>query len=117
MKKWKITSGIISIVLGLLLMLSGYNMVEYGIEFSVAIYVESGVANAAVGILVLIAGIVSIITRKGSIAGNISLIVLFSLSTIYGIAKGHGALLLMAVCVWCVACAITAAISLIKKIY
>ena len=114
MKIWKLVSGILSIVLCLFIIFQSCaaglsNAIEENNEVG-------GSAGVIVAILILAAGIVSIVTRnyKGK-GGNIALIVLFCLAAVIGfvLAGSYSDLRIWAA--WCLICAILAVVSMIKN--
>lgn len=114
MKTWKLVSGILSIILFVIV---GFQSCAAGVVNTLEASGEvSGSAGFIVAIMLLAGGIVSIATRKGSKGGNIALIVLFGLGALFGfvLAGSFGDLRIWAG--WCLICAITAIVSLVKKI-
>lgn len=45
---WEITSGIISLLIGMLQCFIDYTQVEYGVDYDVAIYIDAGIVNGEV---------------------------------------------------------------------
>ena len=60
-------------------------------------------------------GIVSIVTRKGNKAGDIAIIVLLGIAALLGYTMGGIYVDLIVWSTWCVACAVVAIISLLRK--
>ena len=113
MKTWKLVSGILSIVLFLIV---GFQSCVVGAANSLEQNGEvSGSAGFIVAIMLLAGGIVSIVARKGSKGGNIALIVLYGIGTLFGytMAGSYGDLTIWAT--WCLVCVIMAIVSLVKK--
>lgn len=113
MKTWKLVSGILSIVFFLIVSVQScaaglVNTIEENGEVS-------GSAGVIVAIMLLVGGIVSVATRKGSKGGNIALIILYGIGVLFGyaLAGNYGDLKIWAT--WCLVCAILAIVSLVKK--
>ena len=82
MKTWKLVSGILSIVLFFMV---AFQSCAAGISNTLSESGEvSGSAGIIVAIMLLAGGIVSIATRNGGKGGNIALIVLFGIGTLFG---------------------------------
>lgn len=113
MKTWKLVSGILSIVLCLFVMLQSCaagtaNALENNGEIS-------GSAGLIVAILMLAGGIVSIVARTGGKGGNIALIVLYGIAAICGLTLAGSFADLVIWSIWCLICAVLAAVSLLKS--
>ncbi len=113
MKTWKLVSGILSMVLFLVVSFQScaaglVNTLEENGEVS-------GSAGIMVAIMLLVGGIVSVATRKGSKGGNIALIILYGIGALFGytLAGNYGDLNIWAT--WCLICAVLAIVSLVKK--
>lgn len=114
MKTWKLVSGILSIVLAVFVLLQS---AAAGLGNSLA---ENGEMNGSAGFLVAIlliaAGIVSIVVRKSVKKGaHIALIIMFGLAAVIGftMAGSYGDLKIWAG--WCLICAILAVVAMIKS--
>ena len=75
----------------------------------------SGSAGIIVAIMLLSGGIVSIATRNGGKGGNIALIVLFGIATLFGYALAGSFSDLNIWATWCLINVVFAVITLIKK--
>ncbi|MDO4383092.1 MAG: hypothetical protein Q4C18_01210 [Eubacteriales bacterium] len=112
MKNWKLVSGIISIVLFAFVM---FQSCAAGVSNSLEENGEvSGSAGFIVAVMLLAAGIVSIVTRKGSKGGNIALIVLYGLGALCGFTMAGSYSDLNIWAGWCLICAVVAVIALVK---
>ncbi|MGL4875794.1 MAG: hypothetical protein ACRC30_14215 [Clostridium sp.] len=112
MKTWKLVSGILSIILSVFVV---FQSMIAGLGNSLEANGQvGGSAGVLVAILLLAGGIVSIVVRKGSKGGNITLIVIFGIAALCGftMAGDYGDLNIWAG--WCLICAILPVISLIK---
>lgn len=106
-KGWKITSGIISLLIGIMQGFTSYSQVEYGIDYDVAIYIDAGVANGGSALLIILAGILTFTTiskRKGL---QIATIVVFVTAILYELLNWYASLITIVTMVWCLACVIT----------
>lgn len=113
MKTWKLVSGILSIVLFLFVSMQScaagvINTLEENGEVS-------GSAGLIVAIMLLVGGIVSVTTRKGSKGGNIALIILYGIGALMGYSMAGSYSDLNVWATWCLICVILAFVSLIKK--
>ena len=112
MKIWKLVSGIISTVLVLVVIVQScaagaVNAMEKNKEVS-------GSAGIFVAILLLAAGIVSIVVRNSTKkGGNIALIILFGLAALIGFVGAGNYSDLYIWSVWCLICAILAVVSIV----
>ena len=113
MKIWKLVSGILSIVL------SGFVFMQSaaaGLGNALAENGElGGSAGFLVAVLLIAAGIVSIVVRKSIKKGaHIALIVMYGLAAIVGftMAGSYGDLKIWAA--WCLICAVLAVVAMIK---
>lgn len=112
MKTWKLVSGILSIVFFFLV---AFQSCAAGISNTLEENGEvSGSAGIIVAIMLLVGGIVSIATRKGSKGGNIALIVLYGIGTLFGFALAGSYSDLKIWAGWCLICAVLAIVSLVK---
>lgn len=113
MKTWKLVSGILSIVLFAFV---AFQSCAAGLANTLS---ENGEVGGSAGILVAImllsGGIVSISTRKKGKGGNIALIILFGLGSLFGFALAGSYADLKIWAGWCLICAIMAVVSLVKK--
>ena len=110
MKTWKLISGVICMVLFIIIV-----MQSCALGIAEALSQENG--NSGTGILVaillLVAGIVSIATRREKKGGNIALIVLFALAMLLGFsATVYADLKVYAV--WCLVCLVIACVDLAR---
>ena len=113
MKTWKLVSGILSIVLFFMV---AFQSCAAGLNNSLSETGEvSGSAGIIVAIMLLAGGIVSIATRKGGKGGNIALIVLFGIATIFGYALAGSFSDLRIWATWCLVNVILAIVSLVKQ--
>lgn len=113
MKTWKLVSGILSIVLFLMV---AFQSCAAGLSNSLSDTGEiSGSAGIIVAIMLLAGGIVSIATRKGSKGGNIALIVLFGIGTLFGYTLAGSFSDLRIWATWCLINVILAIVSLVKQ--
>ena len=115
MKVWKLVSGIISLVLVLIII---FQSCAVGISNAMS---KSDDASGAVGILVAIlliaAGVVSIVVRKSvNKKTYIPLIVLYGLATLIGIVGAGNYSDLTVWSVWCFVCCMIAVIGMVKCI-
>ena len=113
-KTWQLVSGILSIVF--------FMIVEF--QSCAAGFVNSVESNETdlsagggllVGILLLAAGIVSIVTRESGRKGHMATAVLFGLAALIGYASlgTYGDLVIWAT--WCLVCAVIAIIGIVKS--
>ena len=113
MKVWKLVSGILSIVLfGFIIFQSCAAGVSNALEENKEV---SGSAGVIVAILMLAAGIISIVTRNSTgKGGNIALLVLFGIAAAVGFAMAgsYGDLRIWAG--WCALCAVLAIVDMIR---
>lgn len=114
MKTWKLVSGILSIVLAVFVL---FQSAAAGLGNALAENGEvSGSAGFLVAILLIAAGIVSIVVRKSVKKGaHIALIIMYGLATVIGFAMAgsYGDLKIWAG--WCLICAILAVVAIIKS--
>ena len=114
MKVWKLVSGILSIVLCLFIIFQSCaaglsNALEENNEVG-------GSAGIIVAVLMLAAGIVSIVTRnQEGKGGNIALIVMFGIAAVVGFALAGSYSDLRIWAAWCVLCAVLAVVSMVKS--
>ncbi|MBA4697868.1 MAG: hypothetical protein H2212_00395 [Ruminococcus sp.] len=112
MKTWKLVSGILSIVLFAFV---SFQSCAAGLSNALESNGEvSGSAGIIVAIMLLVGGIVSIVTRKGSKGGNIALIVLFGIGALSGFTMAGSYADLNVWAGWCLICAVLAIVSLVK---
>lgn len=114
MKTWKLVAGILSIVLFVVVTFQSCAAgVVNAIENDGG---TSGSVGVIVAILMLAGGIVSIAVRKSSgKGGNIALIILFGLASLFGYA-GHGNYSDLVIwSTWCLINAILAVVALVKS--
>lgn len=112
MKTWKLVSGILSIVLFFMV---AFQSCAVGISNTLSESGEvSGSAGIIVAIMLLAGGIVSIATRNGGKGGNIALIVLFGIGTLFGYVLAGSFSDLYIWATWCLINVILAIVSLIK---
>lgn len=112
MKTWKLVSGILSIVLFFMV---AFQSCAAGISNTLSESGEvSGSAGIIVAIMLLAGGIVSIATRNGGKGGNIVLIVLFGIGTLFGYVLAGSFSDLYIWATWCLINVILAIVSLIK---
>ncbi len=112
MKNWKLVSGIISIVLFAFVM---FQSCAAGVSNSLEENGEvGGSAGFIVAVMLLAAGIVSIVTRKGSKGGNIALIILYGLGALCGFTMAGSYSDLNIWAGWCLICAVIAVVALVK---
>ena len=113
MKTWKLVSGILSIVLSLLVLLQSC---AAGLSNAMTDNGESsGSAGALVAIILLVGGIISIATRKGSKGGSIATTILYGLGTITGFSLAGSYSDLKIWASWCLICAILSVVAIITK--
>ena len=113
MKTWKLVSGILSIILFFMV---SFQSCAIGIGNTLSESGEvSGSAGIIVAIMLLSGGIVSIATRNGGKGGNIALIVLFGIATLFGYALAGSFSDLNIWATWCLINVVFAVITLIKK--
>lgn len=113
MKTWKLVSGILSMVLFLVV---SFQSCAAGLVNTIEDNGEvSGSAGIIVAIMLLVGGIVSVATRKGSKGGNIALIILFGIGALFGYSMAGNYVDLNIWATWCLVCAVLALVSLIKK--
>ena len=114
MKTWKLVAGILSIILFVVVSFQSCAAgVVNAIENDGGI---SGTVGVMVAILILAGGIVSIASRKASgKGGNIALIILFGLATLFGYV-GHGNYSDLVIwSTWCLINAVLAVVALVKS--
>ena len=114
MKVWKLVSGILSIILFVFV---SFQSCAVGIGNTLSENGEVGGSGGIIlAILMLAGGIVSIATRKSTGKGSdISLIVLFGLSSFFGFALAGSYADLKIWASWCLICAIFAIVDMVKK--
>lgn len=111
MKNWKLISGIISMVLFIIIV-----MQSCALRVAEAFSQEDGNSGTGVivAILVLAAGIVSVVTHRGGKGGSVALIVLYALAMLLGFsATVYADLKVYAV--WCLVCLVIACIDLARR--
>lgn len=119
MRKWRIISGIISIVFMILMSFLARNMHEYASEFNIPIYEVGSMALFKTAIFLLPAGIISLIAFKGSKGGNIAILVLNALTVFFGlyaIMNRYGTFGGAICTLWGIACSVVAGVSLRKQL-
>ncbi len=99
---WKIVSGILSIILCFVVSYQTFFVQIGAILFGVG--GMSIVAGSFVSIMLLVGGIVSLVTNKGSNGGDIALVIIFLLAAIVGFlfAGIYGDLIVWSI--WCLIC-------------
>lgn len=110
MKVWKLVSGILSILLFVIVI---FQSCAAGLSNTLQSNGEvGGSAGIIVAAMLLVGGIVSIATQKGTKGGNIALIVLYGIGALFGflLAGSYSDLYIWAF--WCLICVILAFISL-----
>ena len=111
MKTWRLVSGILCCVLSAYIV---FQSMAAGLLIAVS---QSSDKGASAGIfvagLVLAAGVVSIVARKGGKGGNIALLVLFGLAAFIAFSNAKVYQDLMVWGGWCVICGIVAAINFV----
>ena len=113
MKTWKLVSGILSIILFFMV---SFQSCAVGIGNTLSESGEvSGSAGIIVAIMLLSGGIVSIATRNGGKGGNIALILLFGIATLFGYALAGSFSDLNIWATWCLINVVFAVITLIKN--
>lgn len=113
MKTWKLVSGILSIVMSLFVV---FQSMIVGIDNSLNRSQEvSGSAGLIVAILMLVAGIVSIVTRKGEKGGSIAVCILFFLAALIGFPNAGTYEDLKIWSFWCLICAVLSLLSIFIK--
>ena len=117
MKTWKLVSGIISIVLSAVVVYQSRaaSIIDRIANNLLNAGSYSGTIGYIVALLMVAGGIVSIVTRKGNKAGDIAIIVLFGIAALLGYTMGGIYVDLIVWSTWCVACAVVAIISLLRK--
>lgn len=113
MKTWKLVSGILSIILFFMV---SFQSCAVGIGNTLSESGEvSGSAGIIVAIMLLSGGIVSIATRNGGKGGNIALIVLFGIATLFGYTLAGSFSDLNIWATWCLINVVLAVIALVKN--
>lgn len=113
MKTWKLVSGILSIILFFMV---SFQSCAVGIGNTLSESGESsGSAGIIVSIMLLSGGIVSIATRNGGKGGNIALIVLFGIATLFGYTLAGSFSDLNIWATWCLINVVLAVIALVKN--
>lgn len=113
MKTWKLVSGILSIILFFMVF---FQSCAVGIGNTLSESGEvSGSAGIIVAIMLLSGGIVSIATRNGGKGGNIALIVLFGIATLFGYTLAGSFSDLNIWATWCLINVVLAVIALVKN--
>ena len=110
MKNWKLISGILNIVLAVVVVAQSF---AAGVSDALG-GSDSGAMSAGlvVAVLMVAAGIVSIVTRNVvKNGGNIAMIVLLVLAALIGFTMHAGYTDLVIWAAWCCVCAVVAAIS------
>lgn len=117
MKTWKLVSGIISIVLSAVVVYQSRaaSIIDRIANNLLNAGSYSGTIGYIVALLMVAGGIVSIVTRKGNKVGDIAIIVLFGVAALLGYTMGGIYVDLIVWSTWCVACAVVAIISLLRK--
>ena len=113
MKVWKLVSGILSIVLvGFIVFQSCAAGVSNALEENNEV---SGSAGIIVAVLMLAAGIISIVTRNSTgKGGNIALLDLFGIAAAIGFAMAGSYSDLRVWAGWCALCAVLAIVDMIR---
>jgi hypothetical protein len=114
MKNWKLISGILSIVFAGFVFFQSF---AAGLADALG-GTDTGAMTAGivVAIMMIAAGIVSIVTRKAEKnGGNIAQIVMFAIAAVVGFAMHAGYSDLVIWATWCCVCAIIAGISAKKN--
>ena len=116
MKTWKLLSGIISIVLSAVVVYQSRaaSFIDRIANNLLDVGSYSGTIGYIVALLMVAGGIVSIVTRKGSKPGDISIVVLFGIASLLGYTMGGIYVDLIVWSTWCIACATVAVISLVR---
>ena len=113
MKIWRLVSGILSIVLSVFVLLqSGAAGLSNALEQNGEV---GGSAGLMVAILLLVAGIVSIVVRKGSKGGSIALFILFGLGALLGFSGAGSYADLKIWSGWCLICAVLGLLGVFGK--
>lgn len=115
MKIWKIVSGIISLLIMLIILNSGYSMIDYANEYGVPVYEEIGFSHMAIGIFLFPLGIVSLVTAFRNNKGcNIAIVVLGLFAMYFGYFESKLSFGGIVCATWSLACVIVAIINLIN---
>lgn len=110
---WKLVSGILSTVLFIFVALQSCAV---GLGNTLSSNGEiSGTAGLIVAIMLLVGGIVSIVARKGSVGGNIAVIVIYGIAAFIGFVCAESYSDLYIWSGWCFICVILAIISLVIR--
>lgn len=114
MKTWKLVSGILSMILFVFV---AFQSCAAGIGNAISENGEtSGSSGIILSVLMLAGAIVSVATRKSEgKGGNIALIVLFGLASIFGFSNAGSFADLKVWAAWCLINAILAFIAMFKK--
>ena len=113
MKIWRLVSGILSIVLFVFVLLqSGAAGLSNALEQNGEV---GGSAGLMVAILLLVAGIVSIVVRKGGKGGSIALFILFGLGALIGFSGAGSYTDLKIWAGWCLICAVLGLLGVFGK--
>ena len=113
MKIWRLVSGILSIVLSVFVLLqSGAAGLSNALEQNGEV---GGSAGLMVAILLLVAGIVSIVVRKGGKGGSIALLILFGLGALLGFSGAGSYADLKIWAGWCLICAVLGLLGVLGK--
>jgi len=113
MKVWKLVSGILSIILFVFVT---FQSCAAGLSNTLQSNGEvGGSAGLIVAVMLLVGGIVSIATQKGSRGGNIALIVLYGIGALFGFALAGSYSDLYIWAFWCLICTIFALVSLLNS--
>lgn len=114
MKKWKLISGILSIVFFVIISLQSCTV---GIGNSLSQNGEvSGTTGIIVALLILPGGIISIITRKASNSSStVAMIILYGLAALLGFTMAENYKDLNIWAFWCLLCTALSLIELIKE--
>lgn len=116
MKTWKLVSGILSLVFSAIVLYQSWaaSILDQLANVFLDVSSNSGAAGVIVAALMIAGGIVSIITRRGQRAGDISLVILYGLAALVGYTSFGIYKDLVIWSTWCLICAILAVVSLVK---
>lgn len=115
MKVWKIVSGIISLLIMLIILSSGYSMIDYANEYGVPVYEEIGFSHMAIGIFLFPLGILSLVTAFRNNKGcNIAIVVLGLFAMYFGYFESKLSFGGIVCATWSLACVIVAIVNLIN---
>ena len=122
MKKWKMISGIVSIVLGIVLAFQAYQardivsevLETYDSSNMVYVFVAIVFAGGFVSIVLLLGGIISLVKRDGGIGSNIVLIVMNLAAVAFAMFCASLFRYLSFYAAWCLVCLVMAIVSIVK---